>query len=148
MCCLLLADLSPMLMWDPLSRQLRWMSFARSWKISNRSCLCTQSTEQSLQTMCGCSASSSGSSCLPGQREPWPAFCLWSFPPLRPLPGPPSLQTLPSRLFQIVWDDLGSCWPARMNEGLRHGGMNTFSHIYNRRGSPWQAASHRPTSLS
>lgn len=47
-----------------------------------------------------------------------------------PFPAPPSLQAVPSRLFQTLWDDWGSRWPARMNEGLRHGGMNFFFFFF------------------
>lgn len=42
--------------------------------------------------------------------------------PSPPHPGSLSLQSEASGLFQPLWDNIRSCWPVRMNEGLRHGG--------------------------
>lgn len=78
---------------------------------------CYLCTEQSLRTIC----------CF----QPWQLLPSW---PMRTLTGllslePPSLALQDARLCPVICsrlcNDLGRCWPARMNEGLRHGGMNS-----------------------
>lgn len=58
--------------------------------------------------------------------------------------SPPSLVIQSSRQWPVVHFRLCGTilGAARMNKGLRHGGMNSFSHIYNHRGSPWQVPFH------